>query len=90
MERRNWSLEALKKLIYINSLDPVDRAKALIPWVETYLPNDGIFEFDLELSDLKTLSELFYANISFLKEHKKNTRDELLRTQKLKKFLKHS
>ncbi len=90
MERRNRSLKALEELIYINSLDSADRAKTLITWVEAYLPNDGIFEFDLELSDLKTLSELFYANISFLKEHKKNTRDELLRTQKLKKFLKHS
>ncbi|RDX34845.1 hypothetical protein DZA35_01025 [Arcobacter sp. HD9-500m-PIT-SAG03] len=90
MERRNRSLEALKKLIYINSLDSNDRAKALIVWVESYLPNDGIFDFDLELDDLKQLAELFYANISFLKKHKEDTRNELLRTQKMKKFIKHS
>jgi len=90
MERRNRSLEALKKLIYINSLDPSDRAKALIVWVESYLPNDGIFDFDLELDDLKQLAELFYANISFLKKHKEDTRNELLRTQKMRKFIDHS
>jgi len=90
MERRNWSLEALKKLIYINSLDPVDRAKALIPWVETYLPNDGIFNFDLEIDDLKKLAELFYSNISFLKKHKEETRLELLKIHKMRKFLKNS
>ncbi len=90
MERRNRSLEALKKLIYINSLDPSDRAKALIIWVESYLPNDGIFDFDLELDDLKQLAELFYANISFLKKHKEDTRNELLRTQKMRKFIDHS
>jgi len=89
MERRDRSLKALEELKYINSLDPTDRATKLITWVEAYLPNDGIFNFDLELSDLKELSELFYSNISFLKEHKQNTRDELLRTQKLKTFLKH-
>jgi len=90
MERRNRSLEALKKLIYINSLDSSDRAKALIPWVEAYLPNDGIFNFDLELEELKQLSELFYANISFLKKHKEDTREELLKIQKMRKFVNHS
>ena len=87
MERRDRSLKALGELQYINTLDAADRAKALITWVEAYLPNDGIFEFDLELNDLKKLSELFYANISFLKEHKMNTREEILKTQKLKKFV---
>ncbi len=90
MERRNRSLEALKELNYINSLDSADRARDLIVWVETYLPNDGIFEFDLELSDLKKLSELFYANISFLKGHKENIRQELVENQRLQKFVKHS
>ena len=50
----------------------------------------GIFEFDLETSDLKRLSELFYANISFLKVHKENTRLELIENKKLKEFIKHS
>jgi len=89
MERRNRSLKALEELNYINSLDPADRAKALIRWVEKYLPNDGIFDFDLELEDLKRLSELFYTNIHFLKEHKENTRQEIIETRRLKKFLEH-
>lgn len=89
MERRNRSLKALEELNYINSLDPADRAKALIRWVEKYLPNDGIFDFDLELKDLKRLSELFYTNIHFLKEHKENTRQEIIESRRLKKFLEH-
>ena len=40
MERRNRSLKALAELNYINSLDSADRARDLINWVETYLPND--------------------------------------------------
>ena len=51
--------------------------------------NDGIFNFDLELTDLEQLSELFYSNISFLKEHKENTRKEILKNRDLKKFLDH-
>jgi len=90
MERRNRSLKALNKLIYINSLDPSDRAKALIVWVESYLPNEGISDFDLELADLKQLAELFYSNISFLKKHKEDTRDELMNVQKMRKFMDHS
>lgn len=89
MERRNRSLKALKELNYINSLDPADRAKALIRWVEQYLPSNGILDFDLELQDLKRLSELFYTNISFLKEHKEKTRQEILETKRLRKFLEH-
>ncbi len=78
-----------ERLIHINSLDPADRARALIVWVEDYLPNEGIFNFELELNDLEQLAELFYSNISFLKEHKENTRQEILKTQDLQKFLKH-
>jgi len=89
MERRDRSLKALQKLVYINSLDPADRAKALIEWVEEYLPNEGIFNFELELNDLEQLAELFYSNISFLKDHKENTRKELLKTEDLQKFLKN-
>ena len=88
MERRDRSLKALEELKYINSLDPSDRAKALIRWVESYLPNEGIFNFELELTDLEVLAELFYANISFLKEHKENTRQELKKTKDVEKFLK--
>lgn len=89
MERRDRSLKALQQLVYINSLDPTDRAKALIEWVEEYLPSEGILSFELELTDLEQLAELFYSNISFLKEHKENTRKELLQNRDLKKFLNH-
>ena len=89
MERRDRSLKALEELRYINSLDPSDRARSLIKWVEKYLPNEAIFNFELELDDLEILAELFYSNISFLKEHKENTRQEILKNRDLEKFLKH-
>lgn len=87
MERRNRSLKALKELIYIDSLDSFDKADAMIKWFDTYLKNDSIEDFDLELSDLKKLEELFFKSINFLKVHKENTRQELVKISKMKKFL---
>ena len=71
MERRDWSLKALKSLQYIDSLDSEQRASSLQKWVEDYLVNHQIEDFQLELIELEQLSELFYKNISFLKEYKK-------------------
>lgn len=88
MERRNRSLKALEELTYVNSLDGQERADGLIRWANEYLTHD-ISEFDLELEDLKKLSELFFANIMFLKEYKDETRGSILELQKLKKFLKN-
>lgn len=89
MERRNRSLKALNELIYIDSLESFEKADGLIRWHNDYLSEESISDFDLELSDLKRLEELFFRNINFLKNHKESSRKELLNMQKLKKFLKH-
>lgn len=88
MERRNRSLEALNSLIFINSLDDDQRAERLIVWNKNYLTTD-INDFDLEMNDFKKLSELFYSNIIFLKEHRKKTKIDLNNMGKLRKYLEH-
>ena len=89
MERRNWSLKALNELVYIDSLDSFAKADALVKWYNDYFTNDSITDFDLELEDLKRLEELFFKNINFLKVQKEETRLELVKMQKVKRFLKH-
>ena len=89
MERRNRSLKALNELIYIDSLDSFEKGNALVNWYNDYLSENSIEEFDLELRDLKTLEELFFRNINFLKEIKEETRQELIRIRKVKSFLKN-
>ncbi len=89
MERRDWSLKALNELTYIDSLEPSEKADALIRWHKSYLTNDTIEDFDLELIDLKKLQELFFKNINFLKIHREDTRQELVKMQKMKRFLKN-
>ena len=89
MERRDRSLKALKELIYIDSLDTFAKADALVRWFNDYLKDDSIENFDLELNDLKRLEELFFKSINFLKNHKEETRQELIKMQKMKRFLKN-
>lgn len=89
MERRNRSLEALKELIYIDSLESFTKADALVVWYDDYLKDDAIENFQLELSELKELEELFFKNINFLKNQKEEAKDELAKIQKMKRFLKH-
>ena len=89
MERRDRSLKALKELTYIDSLDSFEKADALVKWFDTYLKDDSIENFDLELIDLKKLEELFFKSINFLKNHKEETRQELVKMQKMKRFLKN-
>ena len=89
MERRDRSLKALKELTYIDSLDSYEKADALLRWYDDYFSNTSIEDFDLELEDLKKLEELFFKNINFLKNHKEETRLELIKMQKMKRFLKH-
>ena len=89
MERRNRSLKALKELIYIDSLESFSKADALVVWYDDYLKDDTIENFQLELSELKELEELFFKNINFLKNQKEETKDELAKIQKMKRFLKH-
>ncbi len=87
MERRDRSLKALKELTYVDSLDSFEKADALVRWFDNYLKDDSIENFDLELDDLKRLEELFFKNINFLKNHKEETRQELVKMQKMKRFL---
>ena len=89
MERRDRSLKALKELAYIDSLDSYEKADALLRWYDDYFSNTSIEDFDLELEDLKKLEELFFKNINFLKNHKEETRLELIKMQKVKRFLNH-
>lgn len=89
MERRDRSLKALKELVYIDSLDSFEKADAIVKWFDDYLKDDSIDNFDLELDDLKKLEELFFKSINFLKNHKEETRQELIKMQKMKRFLKN-
>ena len=89
MERGDRSLKALKELIYIDSLDSFTKADALVNWHNTYLKDDIIEDFDLDLKDLKILEELFFKNINFLKKYREETRQELIKMQKVKRFLKN-
>lgn len=89
MERRDWSLKALKELIYIDSLDTNERAEALLRWNKKYLLQNQISDFELNTTELKTLAELFYKNIDFLKNHKEEVRQTMLENRKLQRFLKH-
>jgi hypothetical protein len=87
MERRNWSLKALKSLQYIDSLDSELRASSLQKWVEDYLVDNHIEDFNLELQDLEYLSELFYKNISFLKQYRIDTKKQIDDQKKIREFL---
>jgi predicted glycosyltransferase len=87
VERRNWSLKALKSLQYIDSLNPEQRANSLQKWVKDYLVDNHIESFDLELKDLESLSELFYKNISFLKQHREDMKTQIDDREKIREFL---
>lgn len=89
MERRDRSLKALDELIYIDSLEPNQRAEALVRWNDKYLSQEQITDFDLDKNDLIKLSELFYKSIDFLKDHKENVRQEMLENRKMQRFLKN-
>ena len=89
MERRDRSLKALNELVYIDSFDSYEKADSLLRWYNDYFSNTSIEDFDLELEDLKKLEELFFKNINFLKNHKEETRLELIKMQKVKRFLNH-
>lgn len=88
MERRNRSIESLNRLVYIDSLDEESlRARLLADWVNENLVDRDIQDFDLELKDLKNLSELIYKNITFLKNYKSDLKSQLNSNQKIKQFL---
>jgi len=87
MERRNWSLKALQELQYIDSLDNELKASRLESWAKNYIPNSSVENFDLPTKELKTLSELFYKNITFLKEFNNKTQEFLENSSKIKQFI---
>lgn len=89
MERRDRSIKALSELIYIDSLESFDKADALVAWFKKYLEKDSIEDFDFNVEELKSMEELFFKNINFLKKQQEITKEELLKTQKLKRFLKN-
>ena len=89
MERRDRSIKALSELIYIDSLESFDKADALVAWFKKYLEKDSIEDFDFNVEELKSIEELFFKNINFLKKQQEITKEELLKTQKLKRFLKN-
>jgi hypothetical protein len=89
MERRDRSVKALSELIYIDSLESFEKADALVGWFANYLGKDSIEDFDLNYEELKSMEELFFKNINFLKQQQEIAKEELLKTQKLKRFLKN-
>lgn len=89
MERRDKSLNILRELNYIDSLDSYERADALVSWYNEHFPNGSIDDIDLEIEDLKRFEELFFRNLEFLKKQQELTRIELNNMKKLKSFLKN-
>ncbi len=91
MERRNRSIEALNRLLYIDSLDEELKAPALVHWANKYLLDESsVLDFDLELQDLNMLLELFYKNIRFLKEFNGEIQKDLIGMRKMRTFLQNS
>lgn len=89
MERRNRAVKALQELVYIDSLESHERADALVRWYNKYLSDTNVTDFDLMQSDFEKMLELFYKNINFLKEHKEQTRKDMVENRKMQRFLNH-
>ncbi len=87
MERRNRSLESLHRLRYIDSLDCEPRADALALWVEECMSDVSIDNLDLESNELNELSELFFKNINFLKQHRINLKEQIESGRKIQQFI---
>lgn len=88
MERRDWSVEAIKRLTYVDSLDDDLRAEGLKSWTETYLSNNKITDFELSHEELLKLRELLFKNANFLFTHRENILEEMKNITTMKKFLK--
>ncbi|MEA3314518.1 MAG: hypothetical protein U9Q30_01515 [Campylobacterota bacterium] len=87
MERRNRSLKAFNELKQIDSYDGDFKAEALLKWVDDYISDSSIEEFDLDLDKLKIMSELFYKNIRFLKDESNSLKQNLNTNNKIQAFL---
>jgi hypothetical protein len=86
MERRDWSLEAIKEFNYIDSLDGKQKADMLKDWLNKYMPN-GVYEFDLPVEQMNRLSELLYKNVAFLYKEREDAKDFIKQKNKIKQFL---
>jgi hypothetical protein len=89
MERRDWSLEALKRLTYVDSLDDKLRAEGIKSWALTYLDTNEITDFDLTHEELLQLRELLFKNTNFLYDHREDILEEIKTISHMKKFLKN-
>ena len=96
MERRNWTLESLNELIYIDSQEDYTKADLLVIWVEKYTSETSVDLISNETSDFKAILntnqlslflELFYKNINFLKLHKLEVKSQLDSIQKIRTFV---
>ncbi len=87
MERRNRSLEALKRLIYVDSLDDEQRGEGLKSWASTYLDTTDVTNFDLTREELLKLRELLFKNANFLFTYREHILEELKSISQMKKFL---
>jgi 5S rRNA maturation endonuclease (ribonuclease M5) len=86
MERRNWSLEAVKEFVYIDSLDGDYKGERLKEWLNKYMPN-GVYEFDLPLSQMNKLAELLYKNVAFLYKEREKAKQFIKQKNQIKQFL---
>lgn len=88
MERRDRSLKALKEFKYLDSLEANDfKAQQIQKWVGKYITDTPIEDFDLKTEELKSLEEIFFKNIKFLKSHNNSIKKELDKNKKIQKFL---
>ena len=68
MERGNRAIKALQELQYLDSLEDERRALLLEKWVQRYvIDKEEPFYNSLAESQKIQLSELYFKNISFLK-----------------------
>jgi hypothetical protein len=87
MERRDWSLTALERLNYLDSLEDQElRARLLSEWVTEHLIENNIEDFDLKRPQLERLSELLFKNINFLKSHRDFLKQSIKNNDKIKEF----
>lgn len=87
MERRNWSLKALERLNYIDSLDDDERAVLIRDWTETYLNANFVGSLELHPEELIRLSELLARNIKFLNNYRMQIKTDLENSKAIRKFL---
>lgn len=86
MERRDWSLEALKNLQAVDSLENDERAQAIKRWALKYLNSTDVTDYDLNHNELLKLQELLYKNRNFLVNHSDEVLNRIKDISKLKKF----